>query len=110
MKIVISESLKQSEYKVLTPIDPEKYPVRSDLEGPIRLRSGKIVYYDPKEGKYYDAGSDFYMSQEEYDYHNNPREKSASKKKMKNPCWDGYEMIGTKKKKGKNVPNCVPKN
>lgn len=31
-------------------------------------------------------------------------------KEMKsNPCWDGYEMIGNKKKKGKTVPNCVPK-
>jgi len=28
--------------------------------------------------------------------------------KKKNPCWDGYEMIGTKKKKKKKVPNCVP--
>ena len=26
-----------------------------------------------------------------------------------NPCWDGYEMIGTKMKDGKEVPNCVPK-
>ena len=25
-----------------------------------------------------------------------------------NPCWDGYEMIGMKKKDGKEVPNCVP--
>jgi hypothetical protein len=25
-----------------------------------------------------------------------------------NPCWDGYKQIGTKKKKGKTVPNCVP--
>lgn len=25
------------------------------------------------------------------------------------PCWKGYEMIGTKKKNGKTVPNCVPK-
>ena len=24
------------------------------------------------------------------------------------PCWDGYEMIGMKKKNGKKVPNCVP--
>jgi hypothetical protein len=24
------------------------------------------------------------------------------------PCWDGYEMIGMKKKNGKLVPNCVP--
>jgi hypothetical protein len=27
----------------------------------------------------------------------------------KGPCWAGYEMIGTKKKGGKTVPNCVPK-
>ena len=26
----------------------------------------------------------------------------------KNPCWNGYEMIGTKMKNGKKVPNCVP--
>ena len=31
-------------------------------------------------------------------------------KKMKNPCWKGYEMVGTKTKDGKEVPNCVPKN
>jgi hypothetical protein len=27
----------------------------------------------------------------------------------KDPCWKGYEMVGTKKKNGKEVPNCVPK-
>jgi hypothetical protein len=26
-----------------------------------------------------------------------------------NPCWKGYEPVGTKKKGGKTVPNCVPK-
>jgi hypothetical protein len=25
-----------------------------------------------------------------------------------NPCWKGYRPIGTKKKDGKTVPNCVP--
>lgn len=31
-------------------------------------------------------------------------------KKMKDdPCWDDYEMVGHKKKNGKKVPNCVPK-
>lgn len=25
------------------------------------------------------------------------------------PCWKGYEMVGTKKKNGKEVPNCVKK-
>jgi hypothetical protein len=25
------------------------------------------------------------------------------------PCWKDYQMVGTKKKNGKTVPNCVPK-
>ena len=25
------------------------------------------------------------------------------------PCWKGYEMVGQKKKNGKDVPNCVKK-
>lgn len=36
---------------------------------------------------------------------------SEVKKELdKNPCWKGYEMVGKKKKNGKSVPNCVPKN
>lgn len=27
-----------------------------------------------------------------------------------NPCWKGYKPVGTKKKAGKTVPNCVPVN
>lgn len=30
--------------------------------------------------------------------------------KMENPCWKGYKAYGTKKKGGKEVPNCVPVN
>lgn len=30
--------------------------------------------------------------------------------KGKDPCWKGYQMVGTKKKGGKEVPNCVPAN
>jgi len=26
-----------------------------------------------------------------------------------NPCWRGYHPVGTKKKNGRTVPNCVPK-
>lgn len=32
----------------------------------------------------------------------------AKRLKGKDPCWDGYQMVGTKKKDGKEVPNCVP--
>ena len=35
----------------------------------------------------------------------------AKKKTLRNsnPCWKGYKPVGTKKKGGKTVPNCVPK-
>lgn len=29
--------------------------------------------------------------------------------KGEDPCWDGYEMYGTKDKNGKTVPNCIKK-
>ena len=35
--------------------------------------------------------------------------KSKKVKEDDDPCWDDYEMIGMKKKNGKEVPNCVPK-
>ena len=32
-----------------------------------------------------------------------------AKKKKKDPCWDGYKMVGFKENaEGKRVPNCVP--
>jgi hypothetical protein len=36
--------------------------------------------------------------------------KKIKAKKKTNPCWDGYQQIGMKKKSGKTVPNCVKKN
>jgi hypothetical protein len=56
-------------YKVLPPISPidkEKYQPRSGLEGPFRLRNGKVVYYDPQEGSYYDPDTDLYISYDDY--------------------------------------------
>jgi hypothetical protein len=39
------------------------------------------------------------------------KEANAKKRSLKNsnPCWDGYKPVGTKKKNGRTVPNCVPK-
>jgi hypothetical protein len=31
-----------------------------------------------------------------------------SKEADDDPCWEGYEAVGMKKKRGKMVPNCVP--
>ena len=53
-------------YTVLPRIDRDKYKSRDGLEGPIQTKAGKVVYYDPKEGKYYDPDSDIYLSYEEW--------------------------------------------
>jgi hypothetical protein len=54
-------------YKVVPGIDRERYTDLSDqgLEGPFRLDNGKVVYYDPKAGQYYDRDTDMYLSHEE---------------------------------------------
>lgn len=36
-------------------------------------------------------------------------ELQESLKNKKDPCWKGYQQVGMKKKNGKEVPNCVPK-
>jgi len=51
-------------YTILPPMDTEKYQARDGLEGPIPTKSGKVLYYDPKMGKYYDPDTDQYI---EYD-------------------------------------------
>ena len=51
-------------------MDP-KYVERKGLEGPFTTLSGKVVYYDPKEGKYYDPDTDIYLSYDEFQQYDN---------------------------------------
>ena len=44
----------------------QKYGPRKGLEGPFNF-SGRVLYYDPKEGSYYDPATDFYVEQSEMD-------------------------------------------
>ena len=37
-----------------------KYGPRKGLDGPFNF-SGRVVYYDPKEGQYWDPNTDFYV-------------------------------------------------
>ena len=53
-------------YKVLPPIDKDKYGEIEGLEGPFRTLNGHVVYYDPKEGSYYDKDKDMYISYDEF--------------------------------------------
>lgn len=40
------------------------YGARKGLEGPFNF-SGRVLYYDAREGQYWDPRSDFYVSQDE---------------------------------------------
>ena len=59
-------------YRVLDTVDylRNKYGPRKGLEGPFNF-SGRVLYYDPKEGSYYDPTTDFYVSRDEMDFLNN---------------------------------------
>jgi hypothetical protein len=43
-----------------------KYLPREGLEGPFNFL-GRVLYYDPKQGAYYDPRTDFYVEREEMD-------------------------------------------
>ena len=44
----------------------ENYGPRKGLEGPFDF-SGRILYYDVKQGQYYDPTTDFYVERSEMD-------------------------------------------
>jgi hypothetical protein len=54
-------------YKVLNTVDNmrDNYGPRKGLEGPFNF-NGRVLYYDPAEGQYYDPKTDFYVPYEEY--------------------------------------------
>ena len=53
-------------YMVLPAIDRNKYTPMRGMEGPFPTFSGKVLYYDPKAGMYYDRDSDIYLSYDAY--------------------------------------------
>lgn len=46
------------------------YGARKGLEGPFNI-GGRVLYYDNKQGRYYDPKTDFYVEQDEIDYLHN---------------------------------------
>ena len=113
-------------YKVLPPMDKERYGEIPGLEGPFTTLSGKVVYYDPKEGAYYDRDSDMYLSNDEYtalnsDYSGmqderdiNVREGDTWSKPMSHPDYMDYknnpEIASAFEKQRQNYLNTIPSN
>jgi len=53
-------------YKVLGKTEDlmQGYTERKGLEGPFNF-GGRVVYYDPKEGRYWDPRTDFFLETDE---------------------------------------------
>ena len=49
----------------------QEYGPRKGLEGPFHYANGRVLYYDTKEGQYWDPRTDFYVDQEEMNQINN---------------------------------------
>jgi len=54
-------------YKVLGKTEElfRGYGPRKDLEGPFVYANGRILYYDPREGQYWDPRTDFFVPNDE---------------------------------------------
>jgi len=42
-----------------------RFQPRKGLEGPFYFANGRVLYYDTKEGEYWDSLTDFYVPKEE---------------------------------------------
>ena len=43
----------------------DSFGPRQGLEGPYRYPNGRVLYYDPKAGEYWDPRTDFYVDRDE---------------------------------------------
>jgi hypothetical protein len=64
-KIATPDEMEEG-YTVTRGIDRERYQERAGLEGPFSAKNGKVVYYDKREGKYYDPDTDMYIEYDEW--------------------------------------------
>jgi hypothetical protein len=51
-------------YRVISKLD-ERWQPRRGLEGPFQYANGRVLYYSPKEGRYWDPRTDFYLDNDE---------------------------------------------
>jgi hypothetical protein len=47
------------------------YGARRGLEGPFVFANGRVLYYDAREGAYYDPKTDFYVERDEVNFLHN---------------------------------------
>ena len=89
-------------YMILPAIDRDKYTPMRGIEGPFMTMSGKVMYYDPKAGMYYDRDSDIYLSYDaymEYDRISPSQAKQMAQGPLADPRSKEYKAMERIKKK-----------
>ena len=51
-------------YRIMEPL-ADGYGPRPGLEGPYRYPNGRVLYYDPRAGQYWDPRTDFFVPGED---------------------------------------------
>ena len=69
-------------YYEMPSIDRERYTEMPGLEGPFQTMSGKPIYYDPKEGAYYDRDTDMYLTYDEFKALDNDMKEAMTDKEV----------------------------
>jgi len=54
-----------AEQHVVVDLHGHEFREREGLEGPFRYHSGRVLYYDTREGRYYDPLRDMYLDFDE---------------------------------------------
>ena len=49
----------------IVPTATDGYGPRRGLEGPYRYPNGRVLYYDPRAGEYWDPRTDFFVDRED---------------------------------------------
>ena len=56
----------KTKQSTLPRLDKTRYQPRKGLEGPFMTKSGQVIYYDKKFGKYYNSDTDMYIDHDDW--------------------------------------------
>lgn len=71
-RVIVQKTETVVGYRVLGRTEDiyQGYEPRQGLEGPYAFVGGRILYYDPRAGQYWDPKTDFYLEAEDMNYLN----------------------------------------
>ena len=82
--------------------------LRTDADGVVNI--DELEKYNPIKNKNHSNAKVAPSTEKEVNKRGlfNPFKNESVVNEDDNPCWKNYQMVGMKKKNGKDVPNCVP--